>query len=192
MSARTSMLSLAAVVVVTCAAASAADTYKVDAVHSSVVYRVKHMGTSNHWGRFNDLSGTFSLDEANPAKSSLDFTIKTDSIDSGNAKRDQHLKSPDFFNAVQYPKITFKSKGVAKSGAAYDVSGDLTLHGVTKPVTVKVTPVGTGKDMKGTPTAGIDASFTIKQSEFGITKMTGPNMIGDEVLVIVGIEGGKQ
>ncbi len=171
--------------------AVAADTFKADPVHSSVVYRVKHMGTSHHWGRFNEMSGEFTLDAVDPSKDRFDFQIKTASIDSGNPKRDQHLKSPDFFNAVQFPTISFKSKAVAKSGAALDVSGDLTLHGVTKPVTLKINLTGTGKDMAGKPIAGIDTNFLIKQTDFGITKMTGA-AIGDEVLIVVAIEGQKQ
>lgn len=174
------------------APARAADTYKADAVHSSIVFRARHMNTSYFWGRFDDISGTFTLDPSDPSQVKLQFQVKADSVDTNNPKRDQHLKGPDFFNAVQFPTISFTSKSAtkAKTGNAYLVSGDLTFHGVTRPVTVQVTPVGTGKDMKGTPIAGIEASFTISQKEFGISKMSG--MIGDEVWVIAGVEGGKQ
>ena len=168
----------------------AADTYNVDAVHSSINFRVKHMNTSHAWGRFNDLSGSFVLDEANPASTVLDFQVKTDSIDTGNAKRDQHLKSPDFFSAVQYPTIAFKSTAVTKSAKGYDVVGDLTLHGVTKAIKVTLSPVGKGKGPTGGEIAGIDATFTIKQSDFGMKKMVGP--IGDDVWVNVSIEGVKK
>lgn len=172
-------------------AAGAADVYQVDPVHSAVVFRVKHMNASHAWGRFNELSGSFALDPTDPAGSQVDIKIQTGSVDTGNAKRDQHLKGPDFFNAVQFPSITFKSTSVAKgSDGAYDVTGDLTLHGVTRPVRVKVTPVGTAKGPTGTPVAGVDASFLVKQSDFGMTKMVGP--IGDEVWVNVSLEGGKK
>lgn len=167
--------------------ARAADTFQVDTVHSSVVFRVKHMNTSYAWGRFNDITGTFNLD---PAAGSLNFTVKADSVDTANAKRDQHLKGPDFFNAVQYPKVTFVSKSVAKSGNNYEVSGDLTLHGKTKPISIVVTPTGAGRGPTGAPIAGIDTNFTIKQSDFGITKMAAA--IGDEVWVNVSIEGVKK
>jgi polyisoprenoid-binding protein YceI len=190
---RFSTLSLVCAAVFTGAvgrAANAADTFAVDPVHSAVVFRALHFGTSHAWGRFNDLSGTFALDESAPSQSVLDFTVKAASIDTGNPMRDQHLKSPDFFNAVQYPVISFKSKSVARTGDGYDVTGDLTLHGVTKSVKIKVTPVGAGKDPRGTSISGIDASFTIKQSEFGMTKMVGP--IGDDVSVFVSIEGTKK
>ena len=168
----------------------AADTYNVDAVHSSINFRVKHMNTSHSWGRFNDLTGSFVLDEANPTATVLDFQVKTDSIDTGNVKRDQHLKSPDFFNAVQFPKITFKSKTVAKAAKGYDVVGNLTLHGVTKAIKVTLTQVGKGKGPTGGETAGIDATFYVKQSDFGMSKMVGP--IGDDVWVNVSIEGVKK
>lgn len=173
-------------------AALAADTFKVDTVHSSVVFKVKHMNTSYAWGRFNDISGTFSLDDQDPAQSTLNFVVKTGSVDTGNQMRDRHLKSPDFFNAAQYATISFKSKSVAKAGDAYEVTGDLTLHGVTKPVTAKLTRTGMGKGMRGAVIAGIEANFTIKQTEFGMSKMVGPQGVGDEVWVNVSIEAGKQ
>src|SRR5262249_49789347 len=115
-------------------AVDAADTFKVDTVHSSIVFKVKHMNTSYAWGRFNDFTGTFSLDDQDPGASTLDFVVKATSIDTGNAMRDRHLKSPDFFNAAQYQTITFKSTSVTKGGEDYEVKGNLTLHGVTKPI----------------------------------------------------------
>jgi polyisoprenoid-binding protein YceI len=168
----------------------AADSFSVDTVHSSVVFRVKHMGASHAWGRFNNITGTFVLDESDPSKAQFDFQVKAASVDTGNAKRDTHLKSPDFFNAVQFPNISFKSKAVAKADDGYDVTGDLTLHGVTKPIRVKVVPVGSGRGPMGAAIAGVDATFTIKQSEFGMTKMVGP--LGDDVWVNVSIEGAKR
>jgi len=168
-------------------ASSAAETYTADTVHSSLVFRVKHMNTSYFWGRFNNISGSFSLDEANPAASQFDFHVKTESIDTGNNKRDQHLKSPDFFSAVQFPSIAFKSQSVKKSSTGYEVTGELTLHGVTKPVTIQVTPTGSGKGPTGAALAGIEATFSIKRTEFGMTKMV-PG-VGDDVTIYVGIEG---
>jgi polyisoprenoid-binding protein YceI len=184
------VLTLLSAVVVSGAAVAAgyaADAYAVDPVHSAVVFRARHMNTSHAWGRFNDLTGTFALDDSDPGRSTLDFEVKTASVDTGNTKRDMHLKSPDFFNAVQFPSIRFKSTSVKKGADGYDVTGDLTLHGVTKPIRVKVAPVGTGKNQMGAPIAGIDASFIVKQSEFGMSKMAGA--IGDEVWVNVSIEG---
>lgn len=171
-------------------AAQAADAFTADPVHSAVVFRVKHMNTSNAWGRFNDISGGFVLNEADPSQSQLEFQVKAASVDTGNAKRDQHLKGPDFFNAVQFPIIQFKSKSVTKASDGYDVSGDLTLHGQTRPIQIKVVPTGSAKGPTGVPIAGIDASFFVKQSQFGMTKMAGA--IGDDVWVNVSIEGIKK
>lgn len=169
---------------------NAGETYQADTAHSSVVFRVKHMNTSYAWGRFNDITGTFSLDKANPAEIKLAFQVKTESIDTANAKRDQHLKGPDFFNAVQYKTISFVSKSVEPDGDAYEVTGDLTLHGVTKPVTVKLTPSGEGAGPGGGRIAGIEATFLVKRSDFGMNKMVGP--VGDDVTVIVSVEGGAK
>jgi polyisoprenoid-binding protein YceI len=183
------LLSLVCLIVVGLSAA-AAEMYAADGAHSSLVYRVKHLDTTYFWGRFNTISGSFALDESNPAESRFEFQVKADSIDTGIPKRDLHLKSPDFFNVAQFPTIAFKSQNVTKSGDAYDVTGELTLHGVTKPVKVKVVSTGKSKDMRGTPIAGIEATFSIKRSEFGMKNMVGP--IGDDVWVTVGIEGQRK
>ncbi len=168
----------------------AADTYAVDPVHSSVVFRVKHMNTSHAWGRFDTIDGSFKLDTADATQSKLTFTVKAGSVNTNNPARDNHLKGPDFFNAVQYPNITFVSDSVSKTAKGYEVKGSMTFHGVTKPIAFVVEPTGTGKDMKGNMIAGIDANFTLKQSDFGITKMAAA--IGDEVNVFVSIEGVKK
>jgi polyisoprenoid-binding protein YceI len=180
---------LIALVVAALPALAAAETFKVDSVHSSVNFRVKHMNVSYAYGRFTSITGTFNLDPADPTKSSFDFTVKSDSVDTGEPKRDGHLKSPDFFNVRQYPTITFKSKSVASAGEnTYDVTGDLTLHGVTKPVTIKVEQTGKGAGMGGRgAVAGLLASFNIKRSDFGMKGMVGP--VGDDVRVEVSIEG---
>jgi polyisoprenoid-binding protein YceI len=170
--------------------ALAADAFQVDAVHSSVLFRVKHMNVSYTYGRFNDVSGHFLLDEADPSKSLFDLTVKSESIDTANTKRDNHLKGTDFFNAKQFPTITFKSKSVKKGDSGYDVTGDLTLHGVTKPVTFRVASTGTGRGMIGGTLAGVEASVVIKRSDFGMTFMVGP--VGDEVTVTVALEGGRK
>ena len=144
------------------------------------------------YGRFNAVSGTFAIDEASPAASSCDFTIKTDSVDTADAKRDAHLKQADFFNAAQFPTITFKSKSVkaATAKGTYDVTGDLKLHGVTKTITVKVEHSGTAKGMMGGTIAGIESTFTIKRSDFGMKGMIGP--VGDDVTITLSAEGGAK
>jgi polyisoprenoid-binding protein YceI len=169
----------------------AADTYQVDPVHSAVAYRVKHLNVSYALGRFNNIAGSFVLDSADPAQSKFDFTVKTDSIDTGNPARDGHLKGPDFFNARQFPTITFKSKSVASAGEnQYEVKGDLTLHGVTREVTLKVEKTGEGPGMRGGKLAGLFTEFTLKRSDFGMKNMVGP--VGDEVTVVVSVEGGAR
>lgn len=172
-------------------AGAASGAYTVDAVHSTVIFRIKHMNAGYSYGRFNDLAGTFLLDDARPEASSIAITVQTESIDTANEKRDQHLRSPDFFSAKEFPTITFKSTQVKKSGSAFEVVGDLTLHGVTKPVTATVEPSGTGKGRQGESLAGLEARFTIKRSDFGMTTYL-PTALGDEVNLIVALEGARQ
>jgi polyisoprenoid-binding protein YceI len=175
---------------VTCPSAGAGETYRADPIHSSLVFRVKHANTAYFWGRFNDLAGSFTLDQADPGAISLNFQVKTSSVDTANADRDRHLKGPDFFNSVQFPTISFTSKSAKATDKGFDVQGDLTFHGVTRPITVHLTPTGTGKGPTGKAIGGIEANFTIKQSDFGITKMAA--VIGDSVWVNVSVEGIKQ
>jgi polyisoprenoid-binding protein YceI len=170
--------------------AAAAPAYKVDTVHSTALFRVKHMNTSYAYGRFNDITGQVAFDDQDPKKGILDIVVKTDSIDTANQNRDKHLKSADFFNAVQYPTITFKSKSVAKTGTdTYEARGDLTLHGVTRPLTIKVTRSGAGKDMKGRPTLGFETDFSIKRSDFKMNKML--EGASDDVRIVVSIEAAQ-
>ncbi|MGA7901693.1 MAG: YceI family protein [Terrimicrobiaceae bacterium] len=170
--------------------AAQADTFKIDPVESSVVFSVMTLGLSNFHGRFNDISGTVVLDKADPSKSSFDITIPVESVDTKNEKRDQHLKSPDFFNAKQFPVMTFKSKKVEGSGNSFTVTGDFSLHGVTKPLTLEIKKVGEAKGMKGEIRGGGETSFAIKRSDHGMTFMQGP--LGDEINIIVSLQGIKQ
>jgi polyisoprenoid-binding protein YceI len=168
-----------------------ADTYRVDPVHSSVVFRIKHFNVGYIHGRFNQIAGTVTFDPNNPDKASFDLQVKADSIDTNNTARDKHLKGPDFFNVQEFPSITFKSKQVRPvSDRMYEVTGDLTLHGVTQPVTAKLEYVGTGKDPRGTERIGFETTFTIRRSEFGMKGMLGD--IGDEVRITAAFEGVKQ
>lgn len=172
--------------------AQAADTFKVDPVHSYVVFQIKHLDVGNNWGRANSPTGTFTIDDADASKSSISISVKADSIDTGNAARDTHLKGPDFFDAKQFPNITFKSTAVKKTGEkTYEVTGDFTLHGVTKPLTVTLTKVGEGDKgaQAGGVRAGYETSFTIKRTDFGMTGMT--QAVGDEVKLTVSFEGTK-
>jgi polyisoprenoid-binding protein YceI len=164
----------------------AADAFEVDAVHSAVMYKVKHLGAAWNFGRFNDFTGSFALEDGG----SIEITVKADSVDSANKKRDDHLRSPDFFSTKEFPEITFKSKSMTKTGDnTFDVTGDLTLRGTTKPVTLKVEKTGEGQGRGGSTVAGMYAEFTVKRSDFGVSYSVGP--IGDEVTLIVSLEGTK-
>lgn len=171
--------------------AQAADTYQIDPVHSSILFKIRHLNVADFYGRFNDASGTVTFDKENPEKSSIALEVKVESLDTHNDKRNQHLKSPDFFNAKQFPVISFKSTKVEKGGAdTYKVTGDFTLHGVTKPVTVEFKKVGEGKGMQGEYRAGGGTEFTLKRSDYGMNFMAGA--LGDEVTVILSLEGVKK
>jgi polyisoprenoid-binding protein YceI len=166
-------------------------TYKIDPVHSSVIVKVVHLGASNAWGRFNDMSGSYTFDPADLSKSMIAVEVKAGSVDTANAKRDEHLRGPDFFNAKQFPLMTFKSKTFRKIDEKnYEVEGDFTVRGITKPVTAQVVYIGTGKDMGGKTITGWDATFTINRSDFGITY--GPGALSEEVVVMISLEGAKQ
>ncbi len=165
----------------------AADAFKVDGGHSNVIFRVKHMNAAFFYGRFNDMSGTFLVDANDPAQSSIDITVKADSVDAKMNKLNEHLKSADFFSVKEFPTITFKSKSFAKGDEGkLKVTGDLTLHGVTKEITVDIEPTGPVSGPRGEG-AGFEAFFSIKRSDYGMNFM--PDQLGDDVRLIVSIEG---
>jgi polyisoprenoid-binding protein YceI len=168
--------------------AAHADTFKIDPVESSNIFIINNLVT-DFYGRFNDISGKVVFD-ADPSKSSIEVSIPVESIDTHSEKRDQHLKSPDFFNAKQFPMIVFKSKSVEGSGDTYKATGDLTLHGVTKPLTVEIKRGKDGEAMGGEIRGGGETQFTIKRSDFGMDFMQGP--LGDEVTVFLSLQGVKQ
>ena len=188
-------VAMAALVMVLGAAsqqARAADTYKIDPVHAAVLYKISHLGLANAYGRFNEPTGKVVLDNDDPSKSSFEFEVDADKVDTGNAKRDAHLKSPDFFNARQFPKISYKSTSVSKKGDnQYELIGDLTMHGVTKPITFVVTKTGEGKGLKPDEVrTGWEAQVDLKRTDWGIKGLVGP--VGDDVHLTVSFEGVKQ
>jgi len=170
--------------------ANAADTFKVDPGHASAVFSVQHLGVSNLYGRFNDISGTVVFDKNVPSKSSVELSVAVESLDTHLPKRDQSLKSPDYLDAKQFPTITFKSTKVEAAGDSFKVTGDFSLHGVTKPLTVDFKKVGEGKGVQGEPRAGGETRFTIKRSDFGMNFQQGA--VGDEIAIILSLEGVKQ
>jgi polyisoprenoid-binding protein YceI len=161
---------------------SAAD-YTVDGAHSSVAFKVKR-GAFNIQGLFGQVSGKATIDES-AEKTKFDFTVKAESITTGNEARDKHLRNADFFNVGQFPEIKFVSKEVKASATGYDVKGDLTMLGQTKPVTVTLTKVGDGKGQKGEAVVGYEAAFEIDRSEFGMKY--GAGMIDNKVKLTAGI-----
>lgn len=171
---------------------SAAGSYTIDPVHSAVMFEVGHMNVSKTLGRFNKVTGTMTLDP-DPAKSEVQIEVDAASVFTGEKKRDDHLKSPDFFNVAQFPKITFKSTKIARGDeGALEVTGDLTLHGVTKPVTATFEQVGAGKSMmdKKTFLVGFLGDLTIKRSDFGMTNMI--PVASDEVALTIAVEAARQ
>lgn len=174
----------------TTSTAKAAEEYALDGAHTAVYFRISHGGFSETYGRFNNVGGTLSVDKE-AANSSLEVTIKTDSIDTGNAKRDEHLRAPDFLNAKQFPAITFKSTSVSSSAEGQlEVKGDFTMHGVTKPITLKLTGGKVGEFPKGVTRTGYSTHVDLKRSDFGMDKFVG--MIGDEVHIAISFEATKK
>lgn len=182
---------LATLLFVTAASAQAADAYAVDPVHSSITFMISHAGISNIHGRFNDYSGTFQIDLNDPAKSTFNLSIVVASVDTANKKRDDHLLQDDYFDAKKFPNITFQSTKVKPTADGYEVTGDLTIHGVTNPVTMQFKGgLKTVEFPKGTPRVGIVTSVTVKRSAYGMKTALGP--LGDDVQIEIGVEAAKQ
>jgi polyisoprenoid-binding protein YceI len=191
---RTLLLSAASLLLLAAAPArlAAADTYEVDVMHSWVTFKVKHMGIGYALGMINIKSGTVVVDEADPSKSSIELVLDPGTIYTGIPKRDDHLKGADFFNAKEFPAITFKSTAVKGDAKEADVSGELTLLGVTKPVEAEVDEIGKGKGMKGEDLRGAEAKFKFKRSDFGMKFGLDNGALADEVEVYVIVEGKKK
>lgn len=188
---KTTLRIFALTAALTLAHASAAEKFEIDPVHSTIGFKVKHL-FSYVSGRFNDVQGTITGDAAKPEESSVEVKIATKSVNTANEKRDTHLRSPDFFDAEKFPEMTFKSKKVTRTGEdTADVTGDFTLHGVTKEVTLKVKFLGKGKGMTGGLQTGWEAKTTIKRSDYGLTwskLIEGVSVVGDEVEIELLIE----
>jgi polyisoprenoid-binding protein YceI len=174
-----------------------ATQWKIDPMHSEADFAIKHMAISTVHGSFHGVSGVITFDPANMAKSSVEATIPVDTVDTGVAPRDNDLKSPRFFDAAQFPTMTFKSTSVRKAGDHYDVAGDLTLHGVTKPVVLKLEELGkeeTGMDKKSVH-RGFTATTTINRQDFGLafngTLSSGDAVLSDEVKIEIDIDAAK-
>ena len=183
-------LTLGLVALLAWPAAAAPASYDVDTGHSALLFRIKHVDVAYTYGRFNEFSGSIVVDDANLANAKVEITAKLESVDTNDAKRDQHLRSPDFFNVAQFPNMTFKSTSVAKNGDTYKVTGTLDLHGVTKTLTIDMKKTGEGKDPWGKERIGFEGQMSFKRSDFGMDKMQ--EAVGDMVWVTVAIEGIKK
>lgn len=193
------------------------ESYAVDPAHTSATFKIEHMGISWVFGRFDDVSGKCMIDKADPTKSIFEITIKATSVDTNNAKRDEHLRSEDFFNVKKFPEMVFKSTSVKKAAATthpapaggtttspaadpmpqsadadarYEVTGDFTMHGVTKPVTFIICGGKEAELPKGTHRIGFFAEFSLNRTDYGMDKL--PGAVGSEVKIAVSFEAVKQ
>ncbi len=188
------LVALATVFCATLLTARADDTYKIDPVHSSISFKVRHF-FSYVTGDFTKFEGTIQVDSAHPEKSSVTATIYAASVDTKNAHRDEDLRSANFFEVAKYPTITFKSKSVKQTGAdSGDIVGDLTMHGVTKEITLHVKFLGKGKGMEGTISGWQVTPEPIKRSDYGLTwskAVEGTAVVGEEVTISIDVEADK-
>ncbi|SHL30623.1 YceI family protein [Phytopseudomonas punonensis] len=156
--------------------------------HAFVNFKISHLGYSWLYGTFKDFDGTFSFDEKNPEASKVNVTLKTESVDTNHAERDKHIRSSDFLNVSKNPTATFASTAVKSTGKdTADITGDLTLNGVTKPVVIAAKFIGEGKDPWGGYRAGFEGSTKLKLKDFNIEKDLGP--ASQEVELIISVEG---
>jgi polyisoprenoid-binding protein YceI len=159
--------------------------WKIDAGHSQVGFSVRHMVVTTVRGQFSVFAGTINYDEANPLNSSVEAEVDAASITTHDERRDGHLRTADFFEIEQFPKITFKSTSIVKAGNDYKVTGDFSMRGVTKPITFAVEHTGVVKDAYGLQRAGFTATAKINRRDFGVTWggliETGGAVVSDEV-----------
>lgn len=187
-----SVLGLAAAAMLMSAGSAVAADYKIDkeGQHAFVQFRIKHLGYSWLYGTFKDFDGSFTFDEKDPSADKVNVTINTNSVDTNHAERDKHLRSADFLNTAKFGQATFVSTSVKKDGDDLDITGNLTLNGVTKPVTLEAKLLGEGKDPWGGYRAGFEAEGKIALKDFNITKDLGP--ASQEVELIISVEGVRQ
>jgi polyisoprenoid-binding protein YceI len=166
----------------------AADEYAYDGVHSSISFKARHLDISWIHGRFNVAEGRFVLDRQNPASSQFELSIKADSVDTNNAQRDEHLRQPDYFDTKQFPTIDFKSTHVKAIDGGYEVQGNFTMHGRTRPVTLKLMGGKEHVFKGGVKRVAFSTELALKRSDYGFDpKAIGP--IGDEALILIDCEG---
>jgi polyisoprenoid-binding protein YceI len=178
-------------------AAAQAASWDIDGGHSNVGFSVRHLMVSNVRGTFKTVSGTVELDETDPSKAKVVATIDTKSVDTGDVKRDEHLRSPDFFDSAKNPQMTFTSKSVKRAGKGWKVTGDLTIRGVTKEVVLDVSALAPSvKDPWGGVRTGFTATTTIDRKDYGMewnkALDNGGIALGNEVKITLEIELSKK
>ncbi len=190
---RLQLMGVCIAAVAVCGGAFGAE-YTIDPVHSTALFKVRHLGASYSYGQFTDIAGTVNFDAAKPEASTVDVTIQTESVNTHNEARDRHLKGPDFFNTKEFPTMMFKSTSWKKTGdKSFDVTGDLQILGKTKSITVPVDHIGDGKDPRGNELSGFHGKFTIDRTEFGMTYgVAEEGGIGHWIEVTISVEGQKK
>ena len=184
-------LALAAALTLPSLAPAADYVIDTEKAHAFIQFRIQHLGYSWLYGRFNDFNGTFSYDEKNPASNKVDVTIKTASVDTNHAERDKHLRSDDFLDVGKFPQARFVSTKFEDKGDGKAVlSGDFTLHGVTKPIVIDVERVGQGDDPWGGYRTGFSGTTVLNLADFNITRDLGP--AAQEVELTLSVEGIRQ
>ncbi|OJW18388.1 MULTISPECIES: YceI family protein [unclassified Mucilaginibacter] len=167
-----------------------------DPMHSEVQFKVKHLVISTVTGSFKTFEGSLETENDDFTDAKVEFSLNVDSIDTNQSQRDEHLKGADFFDAASHPKISFKSTSFTKDGDDYQLKGDLTIKGVTKPVTLDVEHGGVATDFYGNNKAGFDVSGKINRKEFGLTwdgvTEAGSIVVGEDIKLIASIQFAKQ
>ena len=181
-------LGLLSLVFFAAAALAQSSQWQIDPAHTTTGFTVRHMGISNVHGRFTKVEGAATIDDSDVTKSSVNATMYVDSIDTGVQMRDNDLKSPNYFDAAQFPTITFKSKSISKNGDKLKVVGDLTIHGVTKEVTLDVdgpsAPIKQGPNLR----RGLSATTTVNRKDFGVGAKAPAAMIGEDIQIQIDAE----
>ena len=177
----------------TLAASAQTSTWKIDSTHSGIDFKIRHLGVSNVRGTFSKPAGIVKLDEKDVTRSSVEATIATNTVNTNEDARDKHLKSPDFFDIDKFPAMTFRSTSLANSGGKLTLTGNLTLNGVTKPVTLTLDgPAPPQTDAKGVTRSGFSATGTIHRPDFNFGPKYSSPILGEDVQFTVDIEMDKQ
>jgi polyisoprenoid-binding protein YceI len=171
--------------------AVAADEYTVDVPHSTIGFAVKHLTISTVRGKFTDFHGMIRFDENDMTKTWVDLTIKATSVDTGNERRDNHLRNPDFFEVEKFPDITFKSKSVEKSGDGFIIIGDFAMHGVTKEIRIPFTFAGKANDRQGKQRVAFDGALTINRQDYGIAYDKTGITVGNDIKIEFSVQAIK-